>query len=124
MIDEAGLHGLPLGDEALLLWGAEVADSQGFDAGFAIGQFGFGLARGTVRDNRAVVLRAEAVAQGNGSGFAALKVGGHGDDDHQGDDKRGYEELGVGEVKRHCALLYGGYPPWQQVDGEGPIRNP
>lgn len=35
MIDEAGLHGLPVGHEAFALGGAEVADLEVFDARFA-----------------------------------------------------------------------------------------
>jgi hypothetical protein len=48
VINEAGLHGLPLGDESLPLGGAEFADFERVHAGFAIGQFCLGLLRGTV----------------------------------------------------------------------------
>jgi hypothetical protein len=39
VIDEAGLHGLPLGDESFPLDGAEFADLQCVYAGFTVGQF-------------------------------------------------------------------------------------
>src|ERR1035437_1085654 len=114
MVDEAGLHDLPLDDKPLPLGGAEIADLEGFHAGFAIGQLGFGLACGAVRVNGAVVLGPETLAEGQGLDSAAFNVRGNSNDNDEDEYKRGHQELGSREVivhsvelTLHCVLLCG-----------------
>ena len=113
VIDEAGLDGVPLGDETLALGDAEVADIKGFDAGFAVVEFGFGGA-GSAGEDGAVVLGSEAVAEGPGAGTAVLDVSGYGNDDEKNQDQCGDEKLGVGDmgensvdITLHGDLLWG-----------------
>jgi len=93
VVDEAGLDCVPLGDKTIPLGGVEIADLQGFHAGFAVSQFVFGLSRGAVGNNGAVVLGAETIAEGTGFGFAVFKVGAHGDESGDDERKRGDDEL-------------------------------
>jgi hypothetical protein len=107
MIDEAGLNGLPLGDKARPLGGAEVADFQSFHAGFPVGQFGFGFVRGAVRENGAVVLGAETIAEAAGAGFAVFKIQTEGDGNDEEEYNHGNGDLGIRELKLHGDLLCG-----------------
>jgi hypothetical protein len=126
VIDEASLNAFPLDDEALALGGSEVADLEGFHAGFAVGKFCFGLLRGSVRDDGAIVFRSETILQGEGAGFAVLKVCRK--DDGQDEDKRGYGkgDLSVRELKIHCVLLCGnvryGKGLMVRLPGGGPMQ--
>jgi len=55
MIDEAGLNDLPLTGEAFPLGNAEIPNWKGFHAALPIGELRFGVARGAVRDDGAIV---------------------------------------------------------------------
>jgi hypothetical protein len=57
--------------------------------------------------NSAVVLRSEAIAEGCGLGFAALKIHGDGYDNNNDEYNCSNDELGIREVIKHCVLLCG-----------------
>jgi len=106
---------VPLSDETLALSDAEVADFEGFNAGLAVREPGFGCA-GSAGENRAVVLGSETIAEGLSASAAVLNVSGHGDDDEERQDQAGDYKLGVGEVSidaveitLHDDLLYWGF---------------
>jgi hypothetical protein len=97
-----------------MLGSAEVADFEGYNTGFAIGQLGFGFVRSAELCNGAIILCAETFAQAHGLGFAVFKVGGNSDENHDDEYNRGQSELGIREVikhsvelKLHCILLCG-----------------
>src|ERR1035437_4488856 len=114
MVDKAGLDGVPFSDKAIPLGGAEIAELQGFHAGFAVSQLGFDLARGALGKNGRIVLSVETIAEGRGFGLTALKENAYDDENHDHEYKRGQAELGIRELieysvelKLHCILLCG-----------------
>ena len=72
-VDEAGLHGFPIGVESLPLGDAEFADCESVCAGIAAGQSCLGVARRAVLENSAAVLRSKTNAERSSAG-SALKT--------------------------------------------------
>jgi hypothetical protein len=107
VIDEAGLHRLPLDGESLPLVGAEIADFQGFDPGLAVGKFCFGPLRGAVLEDSAAVLRSEAIAEGQSACSALMNEPYNCDDNEEDQYNCGTDKLGIREVIKHCVLLCG-----------------
>ncbi|SPE17854.1 hypothetical protein SBA5_1100034 [Candidatus Sulfotelmatomonas gaucii] len=107
VVDKARLHGMPLGDVALPLGGAEFADFQCVHAGFTVAQFCLGLARRAMLQNGAVVLRSETIAQGLSAGSAAMNEPYNCDDNEEDKYNYGTDQLGIREVIEHCVLLCG-----------------
>jgi hypothetical protein len=105
MVDEAGLDGVPFGSKTIPLGDAEIADIQGLHARFAVSQLGFGLARGALGKNGAVVLGAETIAEGQGFGFAALNESANDDENHDHEYKRGYDDLVIRELIEYSVEL-------------------
>ena len=81
VVNEVGLDDLPIGDEAVALDGAEFANLHFVDAVFTLGELQFGFTRGTVGGDGAIILCAEAIAESEGAGAAALDENANDDGD-------------------------------------------
>jgi hypothetical protein len=128
MVDEAGLDGLPLGDEAVALGGAEFADFHLFYAVFASGKFSFGLGRGSVLNDSAVIFRTEAIFEAESPGLAMFKVHREGDGNDDAEYNHGDDDLDRRELEWHSSSPVHGMPATAGVrkassPGQGGIRN-
>src|SRR5580658_9449500 len=107
VVDEAGLHRLPLSDEPFLLRGAEFANVQCIHTGFALGQLCFGFAWRAMLQNSAGIFRPESIAEGLSAVFAAMLESRNRDDNEENKHYCCGDELGIRKVVRHCVLLGG-----------------
>ena len=108
MVDEAGLHYLPLAEEAVAFGGSEIVDVEAVDALFARGEGGLSIAFGATFENSAVVLGAEAVAKMFGLLLALVDDDGydHGDENYKYDDAN--DESGIIRIELHRFSLLRG----------------
>ncbi len=101
VVDEAGLHNLPLADEAVAFGRGEIMDVEAIDALLASREGGLGIAFGTTLEDGAVILRAKPGAQMFGLLFALVDNDGnyHSDDHDKSNDAN--DESGVIRVELH-----------------------
>ena len=100
-VDEAGLYGAPLGDEALALVCAQFAEGEFFDAFGTLEKCGLCTGGSGLADG-AVVLGTEAILQLLGAAPAGDKPS----DQQQADDDDGCDDE-VGDSLIHCCPLPG-----------------
>ena len=105
VINEAGLHELPLVEEALAFGGCEVVDLEALDALFTSCEGGLGFALGATLEDRAFVFGAEAGAQAFGLLSALADKDGNNDcDDHDKNDDAN-DESWVRRIELHRLSL-------------------
>src|ERR1035438_7495618 len=105
VIDEAGLHRLPLSQKARALRGSQIADIQFLYAGGAIGQLGFGLLFRAMHADGAVVLRPELIAQRQRMFLAPFQVDAHDNANDHDNHNHGNDESWIHKTEVHGTLL-------------------